>query len=91
MAAICLFADISNCANRAKMVLIVYVKYQKQYKPIYFCKDLLYNEIMNKYGFGISISSWQYDASCVDRYVQNAFRFIMVFKPADDMYKYHKC
>ena len=42
-----------HCANRAKNGFAVYVKYQKQYEPIYFFLDLIYNEIMNKYRFGI--------------------------------------
>jgi hypothetical protein len=38
-----------HCANCAKRVSPVYLKYQKQYKPIYFFEDLIYNVIMNKY------------------------------------------
>lgn len=38
-----------DCANCAKTQVFVYLKYQKEYKPIYFFKDLIYNKIMNKY------------------------------------------
>jgi len=44
---------MGDCANRAKKQWAVYIKYQKRHKPIYFLKCLLYNEIKNKYGFGI--------------------------------------
>ena len=67
------FAEFFDCANRAKKIYTVYVKYQKQYKPIYFFLDLIYNEIMNKYRFGIGISSRQCDACCIGPLIAECF------------------
>jgi len=47
------FEKNPHCAKRSKITFAVYVKYQKQYEPIYFFLDLIYNEIMSKYRFGI--------------------------------------